>query len=124
MSLEQALAANTAALEANTAALTGAKPAAAAGKPAAAAGKPAAAAGKTTKTEYVPTHSKAEAQALANRVKEEKGVPDIRAIIKGLGYEKLADIAKPEDLDKLAAAALEALGESEGADDSGDDSGI
>lgn len=70
---------------------------------------------------YTPLHTKAEAHAAANEVKENKGVKVIKAIIAGLGYEKMADISKPEDLDKLYAEAKAALGEG---DASGDEDGI
>lgn len=122
MSLEQALAANTAALEANTAALLG-KGAGASGS----AGTTTTATtttgkgGKGGKTAYEAQHTKAEAQAIANKVKDEKGVETIRALIKKLGYDKLADIAKAEDLDKLYDACEAELGDDSGG---GDDDGI
>jgi hypothetical protein len=77
--------------------------------------------GKGKAAAYEAQHTKAEAQALANKVKDEKGVEVIRGLIKKLGYDKLADIAKAEDLDKLYDACEAELGEDDagGSDDDG-----
>lgn len=103
MSLEQALAANTAAVEALTAALK------------AGGGTAGAAAGKTTttktktETKVTPKNSREEMQALLKKVKEEKSADDAKAIIKDVGgVEKMADI--PEDkIDAVFDAATTAL---------------
>ena len=121
MSIEQLIAANTAALEANTAALLkaggGSAKGDAKGETTGKSEKTETKSTKTTKTAYEPKHTKAEAQAAANELKEEKGVAAAKAVIKELGFEKLADIEKAEDIDKLYAACKAALGESTASDD-------
>lgn len=109
MSLEQKIEALTAAIEANTAALLGGA--------GAKAEKPAAAE-KTTKTAkadkapaYEAKHTKSEALAAIEEVKTKKGVPSAKAIIKEVGFDKLAEIAKAEDLDKLYELSKAALAE-------------
>ena len=108
MSLEQKIEALTAAIEANTAALL-------------AGGTSAPAATTTTKTtkaekapkadEYVAKHTETEARAAIEKVKVDKGVPAAKAIIKAVGFDKLGDIKKAEDFDKLYDKAQEALAE-------------
>lgn len=120
-----AITALTEAINANTAAKGGA--AAAAPKPAAAAPKPSAAAPKPSA--YTPVHTKGEAQAMATQVKELIGVEAARSLVKSVGYEKMADITKPVDLDKLYDEAYKLLVEGghitpEGEGGAGDDDGI
>lgn len=110
MSLEQKIEALTAAIEANTAALL-------------AGGTSAPAATTTTKTtkaekapkvdEYVAKHTETEARAAIEKVKVDKGVPAAKAIIKAVGFDKLGDIKKAEDFDKLYDKAQEALSDEE-----------
>lgn len=54
--------------------------------------------------------SKAEAVAMLQKVRDEKDTPTAKAIVKKLGFEKMADITedKAEEAYKLAKAALEA----------------
>jgi hypothetical protein len=117
MSLEQRIEALTAAIEANTAALLGG-----AGKadkaPAATAEKAAKTekvekAAKTEKAAYEAKHTKTEALAAIDEVKVKKGVPAAKAIIKAVGFDKLAEIVKPEDLDKLYEESKKALEDAE-----------
>lgn len=121
MSLEQKIEALTAAIEANTAALKGA-----AAAPAAAPAADKAAATKTeksTKTKpaaYEAKHTKDQATAAVNEVKEKLGVAQAKAIIKKCGAEKLSEITSDEAIDKLYDLSKEALGAEEGSDDSGD----
>lgn len=110
MSLEQKIEALTAAIEANTAALLAGGTA----TPAAAAPKAAKAekAEKAPKAEeYTPKHTESEAKAAIEKVKVDKGVPAAKAIIKAVGFDKLADIKKAEDWDKLFDKCEEALAE-------------
>lgn len=110
MSLEQKIEALTAAIEANTAALLAGGTSA-----------PAATTTTTTKTtkaekapkadEYVAKHTETEARAAIEKVKVDKGVPAAKAIIKAVGFDKLGDIKKAEDFDKLYDKAQEALAE-------------
>lgn len=128
MSIEQKLEALTAAIEANTAALLGGAkatttaPAAdkpAADKPAAEKAKP----GRPAKpAAYEAKHTKSEAQAAVNEVKEKLGVATAKGLIKQAGGEKLADITTDEAIDKLYDLAKEALGAD--GDDAGDEDGI
>lgn len=121
MSLEQAIAENTAALKELAAALK------AGGTATGDAGTKDTKSTKDTKTKetttkskaYEPKYTKAQAQAAANEVKDTKGVPAAKALIAELGYAKLAEIEKPEDIDKLYEAAKAILGE--GAEGGGDD---
>jgi hypothetical protein len=134
MSLEQAIAALTAAVEANTAALqgSGAKPAA----PAPAAPAPAEAAapaagkrgpGRPKKEDsekgdggYKPQYDKTKMMAVLNEVKEQHGVADAKKIIKEVGKaDKMADIVDPKLIDDcyLAAKALLDGGDGEDGDD-------
>lgn len=125
MSLEQAIATLNENVVALTKALTSAATSASAAAPAAQTGKqtkPPADKAKTTAPAYEPKHTKAEAQAAANEVKEQKGVQVAKALIKDLGYDKMVDIVKPEDIDKLYESAKEALGEA--TSDEGDGDGI
>lgn len=122
MSLEQAIAENTAAVKELAAALKAAATAAGdAGATTTKSAKDTKTAKETTsKTKaYEPKYTKAQAQAAANEVKETKGVPAAKALIADLGYAKLAEIEKPEDIDKLYEAAKALLGEGAeaGADD-------
>jgi hypothetical protein len=125
MSLEQQLAALTAAVEANTAALLGgakAAPAATAEK-SAPADKPAAdKPPKATKGKpaYEARHTKSEAQAAVNEVKEKLGVATAKGLIKKAGGDKLADLTTDEQFDTLYDLAKEALG----AEDGGEEDGI
>jgi len=124
MSIETKIDELIAALKANTAAHTGKAGTASTGTTTSTASTGKSGGTKTTKAAYEARFDKASAQALANRVKDEKGVQTIRGIIKDLGYEKLVDISKPEDLDKLADKCKDELGE--GGDEGGgsDDDGI
>lgn len=123
MSLEQKIEALTAAIEANTAALK-----AAGGTTAAPAAEDKAEkttkAAKTTKAEkpagYEAKHTKDQATAAVNEVKEKLGVAQAKAIIKKCGAEKLSEITSAEGIDKLYELSKEALGADEGSDDSGD----
>lgn len=130
MSLEQAIAALTAAVEANTAALqgSGAKPAAPAPAEAAApapAGKRGP--GRPKKGEadagdggYKPQYDKTKMMAVLNEVKEQHGVADAKKIIKEVGKaDKMADIVDPKLIDDcyLAAKALLDGGDGEDGDD-------
>lgn len=121
-SIEQLIAANTAALIANTAALTaaaGGSTAAAADKPAA--DKPAATTTRKTTTKKAadaeaPKTSRTDLAAALNEVKEQKGASVAKALIKEHGKsDKLAEVADA-NVDALYAAAKEELGE-------GDDDG-
>lgn len=108
MSIEQALAALTAALEANTAALGGAKAAPAAGKT----DKPAA--GKAAAAAYEPKHTKEEMQAALAEVKEKAGTPAAKEIITEIGKAaKMAEITDPKIIDACYAAAKAKLAEAE-----------
>lgn len=79
--------------------------------------KPAADTESSTKTKgYEAKYTKAQAQAVANEVKEAKGVAVAKGIIQELGYNKLAEIEKPEDIDKLYEACKAKL-DDEGNDD-------
>lgn len=111
MSLEQKIEALTAAIEANTAALLGGG-AAKAEKPAATE-KPAKTekAAKVEKSAYEAKHTKSEALAAIEEVKTKKGVPSAKAIIKEVGFDKLAEITKAEDLDKLYELSKTAMAE-------------
>lgn len=119
MSIEQALAENTAALNALAAIMKGATvgvPAAAGTAekaPRGAKGEKAEPAAPIKKPGYEAKHTKAEAQAAANELKEAKGVAAAKAAIKAVGYDKLADIEKAEDIDKLYDLCKEQLGEEE-----------
>lgn len=112
MSLEQALAANTAALEANTAALLGAKTSAAAAAGATDAGKTTSAGkGKAGKAEAKKNeHTREELVAVLGEVKEKFDVKAARACF--APTEKMADIPEA-DIDKVYAAAKAKLEEEE-----------
>ena len=103
MSLEQALAANTAALEALTAALKAAPTTAAAPAPKAEKPTKAEKAEKAEKAAaYEARFDKAQMTAALNEVKEAKGVPEAKRIIKEVGKaEKMADIADPALIDAV-----------------------
>lgn len=122
MSIETLLLNLTAAVEANTAAVLGK---AATGATTGATGevKTKTTAAKDKPAAYVAKHTKAEAQAAVNQVKEEKGVPAAKALIKALGYDKLADITKAEDLDRAFEEASKIMGVG-GEDAGGEDEGI
>lgn len=101
MSLEQALAANTAAVEALTAVLKAGGGASAKG-------------GTTTKTEtksgYEAKYSKADMQGALNEVKEKLSTADAKKLIKEVGgADKMADITDPATIDKVYEAAKKAL---------------
>lgn len=128
MSLEQKIEALTAAIEANTAALTGGAkaPAAAVEKAAPAAVEKAAKVPKAEKSKpaaYEAKHTKSEAHAAVNEVKEKLGIPAAKAVIAEAGGTKLADIVTDEALDKLYDLSKAALGAEDG-DDGADDAGI
>lgn len=122
MTIEAALAALTAAVQENTAAIKaagGAAPAATAtaAAPAADAGKKPRAARETTAAAAAPTskYSKEEMVAALNELKEKKGVPAAKDIIKNVGkQDKMADIVDPAVIDAVYDAAKAAL------DDEGD----
>ena len=109
MSLEQALAANTAALETLAAIMSkagGATPAASAAK-AEKAEKPAA-------KGYTPKYEKGAMQALLAEVKEKIGTPVAKALIKDIGkVDKMAEITDPEVIDAVYVAAKAKLTEAE-----------
>lgn len=132
MSLEQAIAALTAAVEANTAALMGVSAAA----PASTAAEPPSAATEGTKKRGRPRkevateaaapdagkYDKSAMQAVLNEVKEQHGVAEAKRIIKEVGKaDKMADINDPKLIDACYLAGKALLdGEDEG-DDEGDD---
>lgn len=100
MSLEQALAANTAAVEALTAVLK------------AGAGKTTPAAGKTepAKSGYEAKFSKADMQSALNEVKEKLSTAEAKKLIKEVGgADKMADITDPATIDKVYEAAKKVL---------------
>lgn len=104
MSLEQAIAANTAAVEALTAAIKAGGGASTSGK-----------APKETKTadKVKPAHSREELAAMMGKVKAEKGAEVAKALIKSDGKsDKLAEVAE-ENIDALFAAAEAKLAEEE-----------
>ena len=121
MSLEQALAANTAAIEALTAALqAGGVPAAtstaAAEKPAKAEKAPKAE--KLAKAEkeagYEAKHDAREMQAALNKVKETKGVAEAKRIISEVGKAaKMAEITDPKLIDAVFDECEKVLGSEE-----------
>lgn len=103
MSLEQALAANTAAVEALTAVLKS-------GAGASAKGGTTAAAGKTEKSGYEAKFSKADMQGALNEVKEKLSTADAKKLIKEVGgADKMADITDPATIDKVYEAAKKVL---------------
>lgn len=103
MSLEAALAANTAALEANTQAILKGGTAAAS---TAAAGKTAKA-GKAETAAPASKHTREELAAALNSLKEAKGAPVAKALIKSVGgVDKLADVPEAK-IDALFDAAGE-----------------
>lgn len=108
MSLEEALAKNTAALEANTAALKGAKPAATTGTTGGAA--------KGNK------HSLEEVTALMTKVKEKFDVETAKGIIKKYGgADKLKDITDLSKLDAVFDAGTKKLAEEPASEPEGGD---
>lgn len=115
MSIEQKLDALIAAIEANTAALKGAKGSGSTDNGETEKGNTGKTTtkttGKTTKTAYEPRHTKAEAQAAANELKEAKGTAAAKAAIKEVGFDKMGDIEKAEDWDKLYDLCKAAMGE-------------
>ena len=118
-----ALNANTAALEAHTAAV-GAAPAAAEEKPAATKGKAATAtkgkAATATKEEAkTPSVTRADAIEAITAVRDAKGVPAAKAILKKFGWDKAAAVTDEKAAEVLALCKAE-LGEEaevEGDDD-------
>lgn len=116
MSLEEQIEKLTKAVEANTAALLkgGGGAAASSGETKA----PKTTAPKTT-TAYEAQHTKSEANAAINEVKEKLGVAKAKAIIKEIGFDRLEQITKPEHIDQLYKLSKEALGEEEGGGDGG-----
>lgn len=131
MSLEQAIAALTAAVEANTAALMGgsaaAAPASTAAEPPAAAtegkkrGRPRKEVATETAAPDAGKYDKSAMQAVLNEVKEQHGVAEAKRIIKEVGKaDKMADINDPKLIDACYLAGKALLdGEDEG--DEGDD---
>lgn len=109
MSLEQAIAALTAAVEANTAAiLKGGSAPAAAPAPA-----PAAKA-KAEPKGYEAKHTADEMKAVLTQVKETLGTPIAKAIIKDVGgVDKLAEITDPKVIDACYEAGKAKLKEAE-----------
>lgn len=107
MSLEQAIAANTAALEALTAVLAGAKVSATTTTTTTTEKAPEVE--RTTKvkktekfTAYEARFDKAQMTAALNKVKEDKGVPEAKRIIKEVGkQDKMADIVDPAIIDAV-----------------------
>lgn len=123
MSLEQKIEALTAAIEANTAALKAAGGAAAAPAPEKAAAPKAEKPAKAAKpAAYEAKHTKDQATAAVNEVKEKLGVAQAKAIIKKCGAEKLSEITSDENIDKLYELSKEALGAEDGSSD--DEDGI
>lgn len=114
MSLEQLIAANTAALEANTAALLGKSTGGT--KSAAAEGEKTATAKPATKTKSKPAseHTREEMQAALTELKEAVDAAAAKAVISNAGgVAKMAEI--PDDkIDAVYAAAKEAMAEAEG----------
>lgn len=124
MSLEQALAENTAAMKELAAALKASG--LSAGNPGTTETKP----GKTetkkaeTKKEekaaYQPQHTADEMIALLTKLKDEKGLPEAKKIVKEVGKkDKMSEITDPETIDKVYAAAEKALGKAEEGSDDG-----
>lgn len=102
MSLEEALAANTAALNANTAALLG--DAKSAGSTASKSSSSKAAATKNSKP--TPKHSLDDVTAAVTGIKDDFGLPEAKKILVIDGKPvKLAEL-KPENYDEIYAAAI------------------
>ena len=105
MSIEQALAALTAAVEANTAALKvggGSAPAAKADKPAAKE--------KAEPKGYTAKHTKEEMLVAMNEVKDKIDAATAKGIRDSVGkVAKLSELTDPETIDKVYEAAKEAL---------------
>jgi hypothetical protein len=127
MSIELKIDALIAALEANTAALQGAGGAAKTGASSDAAG----AAEKTTRTRTTKAkdepkaaskRSKAEMQAALNEVREALGTAKAKGLIKGAGFDKLADVTE-DKFDALYDAA-KALLDTDGAGEETEDDGL
>lgn len=113
MSLEQALVENTAALQALTAALKAGGTAPASEK--APAAEKSTKTTKTTKTEepkgYQAKHTTDEMIAALTELKESKGLPEAKKIIKEVGKkEKMGEITDPATVDAVYEAAKAALG--------------
>lgn len=119
MTIEQLIAANTAALEANTAALlksggstTGA------GKTT---GGSTAGAGKTTTTAKGPKNTRESMVAALQKVKEEKSKEEAKALISEVGgVEKMADIPEGK-IDAVYDAAVKKLAEESAPEGGSDD---
>lgn len=122
MSLEQALAANTAAIEALTAALQagGSVPAATTTEKPASTGKTTrAAAGKTTKASK-PAHTPEECQAVLIKIKDEHGIEHAKEILAEHGIDKMANI-KADQADAVFASAEAKYAELSAGGDEGDE---
>ena len=121
MSIEQALADLTAAVKENTAAL---KAGGGAATSTTSTTDKATKGGKTKETPaatgYTAKHTKDEMIAALTDLKEKKGLPEAKKIIKDVGgKDKMQEIEGAETIDKVYDAAKKALGGSD--DDSGDD---
>lgn len=108
MSLENAIAALTAAVEANTAALL--KGGGASATSTAGADK----AEKKKAAAYEPKHTMEQMQALMNDVREKIGMPKAKEIRDTVGkVAKLSELTDPKVIDAVAEAAEKALAEHE-----------
>lgn len=109
MSLEQALADNTAALKALTAALEKGGVTTAGGPAADKSTKST----KNTKEQpaaYTPQHTKDEMLAALTEMKEAIGLPETKKLIKEVGKkDKMGEIEDPETIDKVYDAAKKAV---------------
>lgn len=110
MSLEQAIAALTAAVEANTAALLKGGGASASAGAEKAEGKT----DKKVKAGYEPKHTIEQMNALMNDVREKIGMPKAKEIRDTVGkVAKLSELTDPKVIDAVAEAATKALAEHE-----------
>lgn len=104
MSLEDKIAALTAAVEANTAALKGG-----AGK------STSTASADKGETGYKPKYDASKMAAALNDVKEKHGMPEAKKIVKEVGgAAKMSEITDPATIDKVYEAAKKRLEEEEG----------
>lgn len=124
MSLEQALALNTAALEANTAAILGKGGSTAKTESTGKAEKGETATskttGKTTTKKKASEHTREDMQALLTELKEKKDTAAARTIINDVAGVKKMDEIPDDKIDAVVAAAKEALAEEDDSDDDGD----
>ena len=111
MSIEQLIAANTAALEALTAAIKAGGTAAPAAETTKVEKTEKTKVEKTKADEYEAKHGASEMQALLNKVKETKGVADAKRIISEIGKAaKMADITDPKLVDAVFNECEKVLG--------------